>query len=67
MARSKGIKVFEALIGTEWKSWKAESNSRIAKSGNKIIITTTVETDNFSGVLTTEFDLTKLIAYSVGV
>lgn len=62
---TKKIKVFEALIGNEWKSWKAGDGS-IVKTGSKITITNNVKSDNFTGSLVTTFDLTKLIAHSIG-
>lgn len=63
---TKKIKVFEALIGTEWKSWKASADSSITATTKVITITNKVKSENFTGVLTTKFDLSKLIAYSIG-
>lgn len=62
----KKIKVFEALIGTEWKSWKASADSTINATAKAVTITHKVKSDNFTGILTTKFDLSKLIAYSIG-
>lgn len=64
---TKPIKVFEALIGTEWKSWKATDDSSITRTGCVLSIVSKVASDNFTGELRTDFDLSKLIAYSIGV
>lgn len=63
---TKKIKVFEALIGTEWKSWKSSPDSVISVKAKAVTITNKVKSENFTGLLSTTFDLSKLIAYSIG-
>lgn len=66
MPRTKTIKAFEALIGDQWRSWQASDRSQINRRGDKVFVTTKVDTEAFKGVLTTEFDLKKLPAFSIG-
>lgn len=62
----KKIKVFEALIGTAFQSWKSSSDCSITATAKVVTMTNKVKSENFTGVLTTKFDLSKLIAYSIG-
>lgn len=66
MARTKKIKVFEAFIGNEWKSWSASGDATINKTGKVVTIVNKVKSDTFVGVLTTQFDLSKIVAHSIG-